>query len=246
MLEFIVVAEAPADALLACGLADRIFLEEGPDWLDENVLPHCRTWSGFEPGTSLTRWTEVRALSLKHRLPRYRGHINGKPQKTDYALSRKAALLFARVRETRPLAAMVLVRDLDSQPERRDGLRQARGEADGSVMIVLATPDPKREAWVLNGFICVEKLEEDLLEAVRQELNFDPCHEAHRLRYASRTSRPERDPKRILARLTSDSHERERRCWTETPLALLRERGKDTLLEEYLDEVKKWLLPLLT
>ncbi len=50
MLELVVVVEAEADARQICSLADRIFVEEEPRWIDEIRLPNLRNWSGFEPG----------------------------------------------------------------------------------------------------------------------------------------------------------------------------------------------------
>ncbi len=97
----------------------------------------------------------------------------------------------------------------------------------------------------LNGFVCDGADEEQKLSRIRQQLGFDPCEEAHRLRFASRTSRPERDPKRILGDLTNQNSEREERCWKETALGLLRARGRQTYLEEFLAEVSERLLPLL-
>lgn len=137
-------------------------------------------------------------------------------------------------------------RDLDSQPERRDGMRQAVAEVKDRFPIVLAIQHPKREAWVLNGFVCADKREQEELDTIRQELKFDPCEEAERLRYTSATSDPGRNPKRILDRLTNDRFEREEKCWSETRLETPGQRGRKTYLAEFLDEVKEKLLPLLT
>jgi hypothetical protein len=84
------------------------------------------------------------------------------------------------------------------------------------------------------------------LESIRQEINFDPCSQAERLRYASQTSRAERNPKDILRRLTGGSRDREEKCWTQTPLATLRERGEQTLLKDFLEEARATLLPLFS
>src|SRR5262249_27987975 len=148
--------------------------------------------------------------------------------------------------KSRRIDALILAKDIDSQPERREGMRQARDEKQAELVIVLATPNPKREAWALNGFVCYDADKEQKLSRIRQQLGFDPCEDAHRLRYASRTSRPERDPKRILGDLTDQNSEREERCWKETALALLQARGRQTYLEEFLAEVRERLLPLLT
>jgi len=245
MLEFVVVAEAEADARLVCDLADRIFLEEGPDWIYEELLPNLRRWSGFD-GPTYTRWPAIKAAMREHRArPHYLGYVQGKPQRSACAESRKAILFAIERQKARGIDRLVLAKDLDSQPDRREGMRQARDEKQAELIVVLATPNPKREAWVLNGFICDGMDEEQKLSHIYQRLGFDPCEEAHRLRYASRASRPERDPKRILGDLTNQNSEREERCWKETALATLQKRGEQTYLKEFLAEVKDRLLPLL-
>jgi hypothetical protein len=247
MLEFVVVAEAEADARIVSDLADRIFLEEGPSWIYEELLPNLRTWKGFDD-PSYTRWPAVKALMREqHARPHYLGHVQGKPQRTACAESRKAILLAVERQKTRAIDALVLVKDLDSQPERREGMQQAKEERQDQLVVVLATPNPKREAWVLNGFVCEDEDEERVLSQLRKELGFDPCEEAHHLRYASRTSRPERNPKRILSVLTGQNFSREERCWKETPLNKLEACGEQTTyLKEFLAEVREHLLPLLS
>lgn len=245
MPQFVVVAEAEADARHVCSLADRIFLEEGPEWVGDDLLPNLRNWSGLEPGTSFTKWTKIKELAQRHNLPRYRRRTS-EPQGSYYAQSQKVIWLVNKLRTARIIEALVLACDLDSEhDQRRTGLKQTREEAREHLIVVLATPNPKREAWVLNGFVCAGRHEEQKLESLRQELGFDPCLEAHRLRYASRTSRTERDPKRIVKHLTNENWEREQQCWTETPLSTLRERGVKTYLAEFLDEVKDRLLRLI-
>ncbi len=245
MLKFIIVAEAEADARHIRSLADRVFLEGGSQWIDENLLPSLCRWSGFESGTSYTKRAEIRDLGVKYKLPRYLGHIQGQPQGVDCAQSRKAIALSLRAQETRVIGALVLARDLDDQPERRDGILQARSGAQGKVEVIVATPNPKREAWVLNGFVCKGRREKQDLESLRQELGFDPCKQAERLRSHTKTDSPERDLKRIVERLTGGDFSREQECWTKTPLSILRERGGGTYLKEFIEEVETQLLPLL-
>jgi hypothetical protein len=243
MLEFVVVAEAEADARIACDLADRIFVEEGPDWIDEALLSHLRSWSGLEPHYPYTRWASIPNLFTRFPRVRTRRRTEMDQHKPDYAAGRKAIILVTLLRASRP-AALIFVRDLDSQAERRTGLVEAAKEEAEHLLVVIATPNPKREAWVLNGFQHCNHLEEHELSAIREKLKFHPCEQAERLRYSSQTARPERDPKKILERLTQNDGEREARCWQETPLSTLRARGEKTLLANYLHEVKAKLLPL--
>lgn len=246
MIEIAVVAEAESDAILACRLADRILLEEGPDWIEDHLLPVIRNWSGLEEGSAFTKWTSIDDLfsRLSPRL-RYRRRDTEQKKKPYYAVARKAILLAPLLRQQKP-TALILMCDLDSQKERREGMLQARQEEESNLTILIATPNPKREAWVLNGFLCENEREQTELESVRQEINFDPCRQAERLRYASQTSRAERNPKDILRRLTDGSREREEKCWTQTPLATLRERGEQTLLKDFLEDAQAALLPLFS
>ncbi len=243
MPELIVVAENEADARMICALADRVLLEESPDWLDESVLPHIREWTGFESGYLCTRWTAISDLYKTYRLPRYRGHVDGEPQGVDTAITRKAIRLALKLQPQRDIIALVLSRDLDSQHERRDGMQQAAAEVEGKFVVAIAAQYPKREAWILNGFLCDNEQEEQRLSTVRQRLNFDPCEEAHRLRYSSGTSDATRDPKKIMAELEID-FAREQKAWAGVGLDILRTRGENTYLRHYLDEVKEKLLPL--
>ncbi len=244
MPEFIVVAENEADARMICALADRVLVEESPDWLDETILPHIREWTAFELGYPCTRWTAIHGLYKEHRLPRYRGHVDGNPQGVDTAITRKAIRLALKLKPQREIIALVLSRDLDSQHERRDGMQQAAAEVKGKLVVAIAAQYPKREAWILNGFLDDSEQGKQRLETIRQRLSFDPCEEAHRLRYSSSTSDPARDPKRIIEELEID-FEREQKAWTEVRLDILRTRGENTYLRHYLDEVKEKLLPLL-
>jgi len=250
MLEFVVVGEAVADVRIACALADRVINEEGPEWLRLQNLDWFRFWSGLQPNSSHSTWSEVRQLSKGFPeltfLRRFAGPDHKRENLPDYAPTRKAILLSALLRKDQFPAAIILIRDLDHQPERKEGMEQARAAERGRLVVILAAPKHKREAWVLNGFICENEREQKELESIRQEVKLDPCLEAHRLRYASQTSRAERNPKEILQRLTDGSREREERCWTETPLSLLRERGAETNLKTYLTEIQESLLPLFS
>jgi hypothetical protein len=49
----------------------------------------------------------------------------------------------------------------------------------------------------------------------------------------------------VLRVLVGDNPEREERCWKQTPLDTLHERGTQTGLDEYLHEVRQHLVPLL-
>ena len=273
MLEFVVVGEAAADVRIACALADRVANEEGPDWLREQELAWLRIWTGVQPNTPHSTWGEIRRLSRNYPELTYLRRFASTDRKLehlpDYAPARKAILLSAllvyqddderfnigagRTRDGKFLVlesashttceSRVLAAD---QPAGEWTLISAREDEQNRVAVIIAAPNPKREAWVLNGFVCENEREQAELESVRQEIKFDPCLEAERLRYASQTSRPERDPKKILQRLTAGVGEREEKCWAETSLTILRERGAETYLNAYLEEIRERLLPLFS
>lgn len=244
-MEFVIVVEGPADARTACGLADRVLVGCSPHWLDTHTYEAMRTWCGLVEDTPFTPWSDVKQLARERGI-RYLGHLKstGQPGSTDSAPGRKAIILHNRRTRDRNAPVLVLVRDLDSQPERREGLEQARSEPEAnSLSIVIGTANPTREAWVLNGFVPATEEEEIRLTEIREELNLNPCTEAERLRGARDESR---NAKRVLDTLTDGLIEREHRCWQDTDLATLKERGQTTGLTDYLNEVEDYLLPLLT
>src|SRR5206468_4122409 len=128
------------------------------------------------------------------------------PQKSDYAQSRRAILLAIKLRRYQNPDAVILVNDLDNQPERRDGMMQAGNEAKikDNLIVVIGTPRWKREAWLLNAFVCQDEDEKRSLDEIRLRLGFHPCEDAERLHYSSATSDPERDPKKIARDLKID------------------------------------------
>lgn len=253
MADFVIVAEDRGDAAIARDLADRVFHEDGPEWMrdyekaqfEKDILPGLRSWEGLESGTQFTRWDKLKDLS--RRFPKLK-FLVGKGKKYDYGPARRAIQLAALLRTERNEAipnAIVLIRDLDSQEERRQSLLDARDHEKNSLEVVLATPNRKYEAWVLNGFHPADERENRELEGMRQELGFDLCAQAERLAFSSGTARRERDPKGIVSCLTKDDYDREAKCWQETSLEILRQRGENTYLRHYLDEVQERLLPLL-
>jgi hypothetical protein len=137
-----------------------------------------------------------------------------------------------------------LMVDLDNQQDREEGLKEARRSADDlGFEVLLATPNPEREAWVLHGFEPGDASEKSLLEELIYNLGFDPRLRSHRLRGDASVGTAARDAKLILGQLANDL-EREERCLKETPLGLLEQRGKDSesKLGEFFAEIRR-LLP---
>lgn len=244
-MRLVLIVEAQADADAASILADRVFIEGDAEWIDAETLPGLRQWTGIEPLTPYTRWKGLGALAVRHGV-----RTHGRGLGADGAAARKALLLVIRAQaRDDEIAAVVLVRDMDNQPERRTSMEYARAElADNlAFQVAIAAPDPKREAWILHGYEPQNDRETRLLEDERRRLGFDPITNPDRLRGDRRRGahQQDRDMKSVVERLTAGDHDREWRCLERTPLSVLKGRGQRTGLADYLDEAATRLLPLL-
>ncbi len=238
---FAVVHEAEADFRIATELADRVLLE-AIDWLDEH-LDQQREWVGKVSGDRRLTWKAIPQLASQIGIKAH-GHFDGQPGEADAKAARRAILF---LREAIPdLNAIVLIRDQDDQPERRIGLEQARSEHHGQPVIVVGLAVVEREAWVISGFDPdpQNEAENDRFNTERQTLGIDPRSRSHELT-AGKDDHATRSPKRVLRQLSGNDQDRERRCWTETPLERLRERGGENGLRAFLFEVRCRLAPLI-
>jgi hypothetical protein len=244
MPEVIVIVESRADAKISTKLAERVLLEK-VEWLETDTLSHLIKWSGLDLGTDYSCWKNINAIiehfSNEFKFPRIRS--NGKLKTDGKAASKVLKLIsFLQYKLKRDIKAVIFIRDLDNQPERREHLDQARSEYKGELEIVIGTADRMREAWVLNGFMPLNSEEIRILKEITMELTFDPCLAADRLRS---NSSDERDPKVVVKKLTNGDFSREQQCWEETSLEILRSRGKSTGLTAYLAEVEHQLVPII-
>lgn len=256
MLEFAVIVESGADARTATKLAERVLIEK-VNWLEPDLLQNLFRWSGLEETTEYSCWRDIgdiikRAKESGLPVPKFLGHSKTGPLKADGAATLKILNLIRllQLKNSRQIRAVLFIRDLDNQPERRDGIEQARSEhiaQQPQLEIVIGTANRMREAWVLNGFVPLNQGEEEILREIIAQLTFHPCKESHKLRSNS-WEEPDRirNPKVILAQLTNNDGLREQQCWEETNLDLLRERGGDTGLSAYLHEIEQRLIPLIS
>ncbi len=246
-MEFVIVAEDEPDAETARDLADRVLHAEPPSWLRLEEIRQMRTWTGLDAQTEFTRWRDIGDLyENTPRMPQYLGHERaGQSNDYDYAAARHALLLADRFATSgaRRICAVVLVRDTDDQVRRRtESLKNAREDhSSNRFEVVLGIARPMREAWVLNGFEPQSDAEEERLQQERHNLPVDPLSECHELTASS--PQAQNSCKRLVQTLTDGDSDRERACWWETDLDLLRERGAHTGLADYLEEVER-LIPL--
>lgn len=252
MFEFVVIVESSADAQTATKLAERVLVEK-LDWLEPESLQDLFRWSGLQDKADYSCWKNIRQIvyeserNLGYKPPRTLRR--NQPLKADGAAAIKVLNLIRFLQKNRQIRAVLLIRDLDNQPERRDGLEQARVEhiaRQPKLEIVIGTANRMREAWVLNGFLPADRKEESILDNIKNRLTFDPCEEPHRLRSNS-WDEPERvrNPKVVLEQLTNNDKSREQQCWEETSLPVLQQRGKNTGLTAYLQEVEQRLIPVI-
>jgi hypothetical protein len=112
------------------------------------------------------------------------------------------------------------------------------------VVIVVGLAVVERESWVISGFDPQDNEETARLDGERQSLGFDPRLRSHELT-ACKDDTALRSPKRVLRQLSGDDWHRERHCWINASLEVLRERGRENGLAAYLHEVWDQLARLI-
>jgi hypothetical protein len=238
-LALVVVYEAPADLRTATELADRV-LVDAIEWLEPEHLNHQRTWLGDHLGDSLS-WKGVKKLAADNNV-RAVGSFDGNLAEPDAQAARRAIRL---IRHLFPkLDGVMLIRDRDDQPERRAGLEQARGQEEIVIPIVVGLAVVERESWVICGFDPLDDSEESRLAGERQTLGFDPRLRSHELT-ACKDDQANRSPKRVLRALGGGDQDRERHCWHQASLEVLKGRGAENGLSLFLTEVRERIAPLI-
>lgn len=236
---FVVVCEARADQETACGLADRVFLEQ-IEWLAPELLPHNRLWRGLEPSENMLLWRNIPKIATSLGI-RIHGHFDGQPGQADAHAGRRALLVIMRQIES--FDAILLIRDSDGDATRGIGLEQARNEVSIEAKIVIGVAHPMRECWVLAGFEPQNDEEVERLGAMRSALGFDPRRRDHEL--TAKDTSAKLSPKRVLSVLTQVDRDREIACWRSCGLMNLREQGEAVGLNDSLKEVNAMLVPLI-
>jgi hypothetical protein len=237
-LSFVVVCEARADFLTASELADRVFCDS-VDWIEAESLDALRSYTGPPGDEPFLTWKRVKVLAKESGL-RPRGFIEGQPLELDGPQARRA---IAFIESSWPdVAGILLIRDDDGLTGRRLGLEQARATSRRPGSVVIGLAHTKRECWVLTGFEARDDQELALLDEIKQELGFDPCTQPGQLTAIHENDK--RNAKRVLKHLVQGDKNREADCWKQASLRLLRDRGEQTGLRQYLEEVERRLVPL--
>lgn len=233
-----VVCEADADRRAATLLSDRV-LRETIEWISPETLPYLRRYRGLGDQDPYLKCSSVKEIASRRRVVVH-GFVGGEPRKPDAAMAERALVLLA-TSETPP-GAVILTRDTDKERARRDGYDQARGAQRWPFAVIIGVAETKRECWILAGYEPRDDAEREILSRERTELGFDPLSSAEQLTASERGAR--RDAKRVLDALTGGDPDREDACLEEPPLALLRQRGANTGLASYLQEIEDRLVPL--
>ena len=240
---FAVVYEHENDFNTATELADRVLCEKC-EWARENITDY-RQWIDKNRESLRLTWTGIKRSS-KSTGVRARGFFEDGPGQAD-AIAARRALEYLLLEFDDTLDAVIFIRDQDDQPNRKLGLTQARNEHERSNQkpkVVIGFSIPEREAWVISGFEPIDENEKSRLTSQHELLGFDPCVNSHRLT-AGKDNTATRSPKRVLRALTNGDFDRERRCWNETDLSVLRQRGAENGLANYLAEVQNHLATLI-
>ncbi|MBI5515560.1 MAG: hypothetical protein HY909_17400 [Deltaproteobacteria bacterium] len=253
MARWLLFCEAVGDFRTTSGLVDRVLGERGPRWVAE-LLEHSpegvREWVPDDHGNAFFDVHDLYKTTRAWGLPMRRGFFGERPGRPGATMVFHAVRLAECLPQRRPGQAvpdgMVVVWDMDKQgDDRREGLTQGRDEArqlaGAAIAVVLGSPDPNREAWVLAGFTPQNEVEEARLEAEHRALGFWPNVAPEAL--GAQDERATKNTKRVLRAVLGADPEREARCWTETPLAVLSERGAGCGLTDFLAEVEEHLLP---
>jgi hypothetical protein len=232
------LCEGPTDPRTVCPLADRVIAGGAVDWITAEVIDDYRHFRGYRATDAYLKWSDVNDLAREHGVKSL-GHFEGLPLHGDGHNTRRAlALLTLHASEDDPVEAIIIYRDGDREYEaRRDAIRKVRDHTPLSIPVVVGVANRMRECWVINGFDPTNPDEQARLESERERIGFDPRTGAERL------TSEDRCPKRILRALVGDDLDRERACVEKAPIETLCQRGEDTGLKDFIDELRERLVP---
>lgn len=254
-LRIIHVAEDELSACVSRELLNRIVLENCEPWMQDQLIDHPGTLHRFTKLTDSAGWadrSDVGSVSESRKLRLHPGGLSG-----NAALAYKCARLATVLA---PESVLLLAFDSDHKPtEERLAPGIARAKADGKtvVLCVVAEATPEFDAWVLAGWSAENRHEETLLHDAKKRLadeqyRFDPLDHLDRLTSAKNTD--PRDAKALCAELcglprseqVGCDTDRASRCWRDTPLSNIENRGHAIGIPEFVRNVCEVVIPALT
>jgi len=235
-----VVCEGPSDLNLLHPLVDQVILRV--PWIEDEVLDSFRKYRGFRSDEPFLAWSHIRQLKREHRVV-FLGNLTGLPSHRD-ALRTREAIALLTLHSPQPVDAILIFRDGDKEfSERKKAIQQARKLHGSRIPVIVGIANCMREAWLLCGFEPIGQ-EQELLDQECTRIGFDPRTRTHLLQASDGTA--DQSPKRILSVLTAGSQSRECCCISECSLDLLRSRGDQNGLREFIEEVELRLLPVFS
>ncbi len=198
-------------------------------------LTDDRPWYKYSPDDA----SDLRPIVIGDQTIKPSGHIAGVPLKTEAGMWRRVLMLFCHC-EPRP-DVVVLARDLDGSPRRRDGMEQVVSAFQWPFKIAIATAQPEIEAWIVSGFVPRDPIEKKRLKDLSGRLSFDPTTKSERL--TSRPNDADTDAKRVLSELCGDDPQRQEECLADP--TLLRQHGVANGLAAFLAEIDQHIVPTL-
>ncbi|MBL8602873.1 MAG: hypothetical protein JNK72_13195 [Myxococcales bacterium] len=252
-LRILVSAEDVLSATLARALCDRVVYEAAAaDWLRALWAPELRdtqrVWMGLSPDSDWADRRLVEHLAAARGLPGgVRARETGR-RRAPHGAARQAfrAMQLAAVLDPRP-DVVLLAADTDGETPEGERFEVGVAMADVALPAVAASFHRESEAWVVSGFVPENAAERARLREVTDRLGFDPTLASERL-MSDRMGDP-RDAKWVARTLLGAGaglaplRARAQKCWAETPLDVLRARGRRNGLAAYCDALERVLLP---
>ena len=246
MIRLGIAGESHGDVQILSSLVDRL-IEEGVDWIERGVvegrslMDANRQWVGVGEHA----WVDVH----KHKELRRRygirafGSFSGDSAAADALMYRNIFHFFLHPSNEGIPEALVIGRDLDRDDARREGLSQAIRERSWPFRVIAGLAAPEIEAWLLAAWAPETAADEAALKEVRGRVGFDPTRSGERL--TSKKDDEPKDAKRALRELCAKGRAAEER-WEDAPIDRLTGNGEGCGLKDFVDAVRRDLLPLFT
>lgn len=247
-LQWVVVAEHESDAKFITDLADRFAQEPAhglEEWLRDNLDTYRQWRTDGDEGKCWT-WTRIKDVARRRGL-----HIHGYRKQhpgVEEAEILKAIVLISNGGRAR-LDGLLLHRDTDAKEDRKARWRASAKaycasslQAKSRFGLCIALTHPETEAWLLAAVEPVSEAGKEALDKLTKDLGFDPRLRADELNPRRETT-PQGIPiktstKRVLDELLSNEGISRESCWKDAPFDRLNERGQNTGLVDFLQDIE--------